>query len=144
MWKALASTSFWYPGPPVLLGDIRNRSTGFILCFCIFLSSFFLKATCVFQLKSTVFGKCQPKLICVLIYQNFFLSSYRFSHASKISLLTVLNLFFYLKLNHYFLFHLACHHQKNLIIMIVMLTLKLSPGKFFYSVPNSLTCLLFP
>ena len=62
---------------------------------------------------------------------KFFLSAYHFSHASKISLLTVLNLFFYLKLNHYFLFHLAGHHQKNLIVMIVMLTLKVSPGKLY-------------
>ena len=37
---------------------------------------------------------------------KFSSSAYHFSHASRLSILIILNLFFYLKLNHYFLFHL--------------------------------------
>ena len=70
MWKALASKSFWYPGPQALW-KIRSGSTGFILCSCVFSLQFFVKTICLLKLTPTVFGKCQPKLICVLIYQNF-------------------------------------------------------------------------
>ena len=54
-----------------------------------------------------MFGKCQPKLICVLIYQNFLrLHTVSFFSRKRLCALIILNLFFYLKLNHYFLFHL--------------------------------------
>ena len=70
-----------------------------------------------------------------------FSSAYHFSHTSRLSKLIILNLF-YLKLNHY-LFHLARHHQKKVIVMIVMLILKVSPGKFFLQCAKQLHMFIF-
>ena len=74
---------------------------------------------------------------------KFSSSGYHFSHASGLSVLIILNLFFYLKLNHDFLFHLARHHQQKLIVIIVTLVLKVSPGKFFLQCAQQLHMLTF-
>ena len=74
---------------------------------------------------------------------KFSSSGYHFSHASGLSVLIILNLFFHLKLNHDFLFHLARHHQQKLIVIIVTLILKVSPGKFFLQCAQQLHMLTF-
>ena len=74
---------------------------------------------------------------------KFSSSAYHFSHASRVSILIILNLFFCLKLNHYSLFHSARHHQKKLIIMIVTLILKVSPGKVFLQCAQQLHMFTF-
>ena len=133
--------SFWYPSPQALLWKIQSGSTGFIL-FLHFFSLIFFKDNICFKTNVHCVWQMSTKTYLRFNIPKFSSSAYHFSHASRLSILIILNLF-YLKLNHYFLFHLARHHQKKLIVMIVMLILKVSPGKFFCSVPNSFTCLLF-
>ena len=134
IWKALTNKPFWYPGPQAFLWKIPSGSACFILCFCIFSLQFFLKDNMCFKTNAHCLHFNVPK---------FSSSAYHFSRASGLSVLMILNLFFYLKFNHHFLFRLACHHQKKLIVMIVALILKVSPGTFFCSVPNGFTRLVF-
>ena len=99
----------------------------FHFLFQHFFSSIYFKDNMCF--KTNVHCVWHFKLICVLIYQKFLCLHIIFSR-KRLSILIILDLFFYSKLNQYFLFHLARHHQKKLTVMIVTLTLKASPGVF--------------
>ena len=64
-WVFLVS---WSPGPSLKNSEWK---CWFHPLFLHFFSSIFLKIICVLTLMPTVFGKCQAKIICILIYQNF-------------------------------------------------------------------------
>ena len=108
----------------------------FHFLFQHFFSSIYFKDNMCF--KTNVHCVWHFKLICVLIYQKFLCLHIIFSR-KRLSILIILDLFFYLKLNQYFLFRLARHHQKKLTVMIVTLMLKVSPGEKKHRKANEIT-----